>query len=193
MVDQLGIETITVPMCLRQRGREGLPFCFFFISMAFYNPTSIGFPPLDMELRDWLVSELGDRTAVQNRLHGFIYSLLMVTHERLETIAKEQGDYLPTALRLLANGIADIPELPHLSKEAAKERYREEPDECVSPVVNRQKKLASAFREHMTKGQSYHSSNSDRRTFYEDVTARAKQVNFLSFFVFVRMTVFSSL
>ncbi|KAF8491845.1 hypothetical protein F5888DRAFT_1892004 [Russula emetica] len=140
MVDQLGTETITVPMCLRQRGREG-------------------FPPVDMELRDWLVSDLGDRTAVQNRLHGFLCSLLMVAHERLETIAKEQ----------------DVPELPRLSKEAAKERYGEEPDECMSSVVNRQKKLASAFRERMTKGQSYHSSNSDRRTFYKDVIARAKQ------------------
>ncbi|KAF8494140.1 hypothetical protein F5888DRAFT_1848288 [Russula emetica] len=119
MVDQLGTEIITVPMCLRQGRRQG-------------------FPPLDMELRDWLVSGLGDRATVQKRLHGFIYSLLMVTHKQLVTIAKQQ----------------DISKLL---------------------VVNRQKKLASAFREHMTKGQSYHSSNSDRRIFYEKVIATAKQ------------------
>jgi hypothetical protein len=96
-------------------------------------------------------------------------------------------------LELLANGVAAIPALPPLDNVAAKNWYTENPEECVSSVVDRQKKLASAFREHMTKGQLYHTPNINRRTFYEEVTARAKQVNFLSFPVFVRMTVFSSL
>ena len=30
-------------------------------------------------------------------MHGFVYSLLMVTREQLQVIEKEQGDYLPTA------------------------------------------------------------------------------------------------
>jgi hypothetical protein len=34
MVDQLGIDVITVPMCLRQKEDEGFQFCFIFISMA---------------------------------------------------------------------------------------------------------------------------------------------------------------
>ena len=95
-------------------------------------------------------------------------------------------------LGLLANSIAAIPELPQFDEVAAKNRFRME---CVSLVVDRQKKLASAFHEHMTKGQLYHTPNSNRRTFYEDVIAKAKQVNFLSFPVpcSVRMTVFSSL
>jgi hypothetical protein len=99
MVDQLGWEIITVPMCLRHRRREGSPFSFFFIKYV-YNPINIGFPPVDADLRDWLVSDSGDRDTVQKRLHGFIYSLLMVTREQLETIAEKQGDYLATAARI---------------------------------------------------------------------------------------------
>ena len=65
-----------------------------------YNPTNIGFPPADAYLRDWLVFDSGDRDTVQKRLHGFIYSLLMVTREQLETIAEKQGDYLAIAARI---------------------------------------------------------------------------------------------
>jgi hypothetical protein len=66
-----------------------------------YHPTPIGFPPLDADLRDWLVSDSDDdRGTVQKKLHGFIYSLLMVTREKLETIAKKQGDYFPTARQI---------------------------------------------------------------------------------------------
>ncbi|KAN0102363.1 hypothetical protein V8E52_012017 [Russula decolorans] len=141
MVDQLGTEIITVPMCLRQGRREG-------------------FPPLDADLRDWLVSDSDDdRGTVQKKLHGFIYSLLMVTREKLETIAKKQ----------------DISELPRLSEEAAEERYGEEPMKCVSWVEDRQKKLASAFREHMAKDQLYLTSSPNRRAFYARVIAMAKQ------------------
>jgi hypothetical protein len=101
----------------------------------------------------------------------------MVTREQLETIAKKQ----------------DISELPRLSEEAAEERYGEEPMKCVSWVEDRQKKLASAFREHMAKDQLYLTSSPNRRAFYARVIAMAKQVNFLSFPFFVRMTIFSSL
>ena len=90
-------------------------------------------------------------------------------------------------LGLLANGIADASELPRLRK-AAKER--ENSGKCVGLVVNRQKKLASSFREHMTKDQLYLTSSPNRSTFYKRVIARANQVIFLSFPVFVRMTVF---
>ena len=96
MVDQLGTEIITVPMCLRQGTRKGLLLCFSIISIACLPSDSIGFPPLDMDLRDWLVSDSKDDRDTQKRLHGFIYSLLKVTREQLETIAKEQGDYFPT-------------------------------------------------------------------------------------------------
>ena len=34
MVDQLGREIITVPMCLRPKRSDGLSFCLFFMSMA---------------------------------------------------------------------------------------------------------------------------------------------------------------
>ena len=100
MVDQLGTEIITVPMCLRQGRREGYRSAFSLYVWLIYNPTPIGFPPLDVDLRDWLVSDSGDRTTVQKRLHGFIFSLLMVTREQLETIAKERGDCPPTTPRV---------------------------------------------------------------------------------------------
>ena len=84
-------------------------------------------------------------------------------------------------LESLANGVAAIPALPLLDDVAAKNWYTENPEECVSLVVDRQEKLASAFREHMTKGQLYHAPNINRRTFYEEVITGAEQVNFLSF------------
>jgi hypothetical protein len=59
-------------------------------------------------------------------------------------------------------------------------------------VASRQKKLACAFREHMTKGQTYDTPNPYRNTFYTEVTNAAKEANFPSFPVLVRMTVFSS-
>ncbi len=95
--------------------------------------------------------------------------------------------------RLPANGVADIPESPRLDEVAARNLYREMPKEYVSLVVEREKKLASAFREHMTKDQSYHASNSNRETFYGEVIKLAETVSFLSFPVFVRMSIFSSL
>jgi len=62
--------------------------------------SAIGFPPVDKALHDWPVSETrpGDRRSVQKRLHGFIYSLLVVTRTELETIALQKGgNYLLTA------------------------------------------------------------------------------------------------
>ncbi len=83
---------------------------------------------------------------------------------------------------LLANGITDIPELPypddanvkHLSKEDRRKYH-------VSLVVDRQRQLASTFRERMTAGQSYDASNVYRKSFYDEVTKLANKVNFLSF------------
>lgn len=76
-------------------------------------------------------------------------------------------------LGLLANSTADIPALPPFEKVA--------PEDCVPLVIDRQKKLATAFHEHMTEGQSYHAHNFNRRTFYGEVIAGAEQVNFLPF------------
>jgi hypothetical protein len=83
---------------------------------------------------------------------------------------------------LHANGVADIPESPRLDEVAARNLHWEKPkEEYVSLVKDRQKRLASAFREHMNKDQSYHASNSNRETFYDDVIKLAERVNFLSF------------
>ena len=88
---------------------------------------------------------------------------------------------------LLTDNITDIYEGP------SKELYEENPEECASIVIKRQKKLASAFREHMAEDLAYHIPNSNRKTFYDQVETLANEVNFLLFPVFMRMTVFSSL
>jgi hypothetical protein len=93
---------------------------------------------------------------------------------------------------LLTNGVADIPDIP-LDKVAAENLSQEERDKYMTLVADRQKKLASAFRKHMTEGQKYDTPNPYRVTFYTEVTNAAEVVNFLSFPVFVRMTFFSSL
>jgi hypothetical protein len=94
---------------------------------------------------------------------------------------------------LLANYITDIPKLPHFDEGTGKKFYEEKLEQCVSMAIKHQMRLASAFHEHMTKGQTYHAPNSNRETFYKQVIELAKEVNFLSFAVFVRMTGFSSL
>ena len=109
-------------------------------------------------------------------LHGFIFSLLMVTHKRLESIAEERSDYSLIVPRLLTNDVAEIVKLS-LDDAVAQEKRNEH----VLLAVDRQKKLASAFREHMTKGQTYQTSNLYRRTFYTDVVNEAEEVNFLFF------------
>jgi hypothetical protein len=53
-----------------------------------------------------------------------------------------------------------------------------QPDEHVSRAILRQEELAHAFRELMTTGQSFQSSNSYREKFYEEVISLAEKVNF---------------
>ncbi|KAF8311127.1 uncharacterized protein EI90DRAFT_3098004 [Cantharellus anzutake] len=135
MVDELGKEIITVPMCLR--------------------PGIKGMPPPDMKLRDWLVSQIRNRDTVQKRLRGFLFSLLVVTLRTLKTIVSEKQDM----------------ELPSLNWESSKEKLQD----YMPLVVDRQRRLASAFREHMTTGQLYHASGTHRNTFYDEVIKLADE------------------
>jgi hypothetical protein len=57
-------------------------------------------------------------------------------------------------------------------------------------VKSRQAWLASTFREQMTLGQSFNTSNKYRKGFYNDVIRSANEVNSLTFLVFERMTFF---
>ncbi len=82
---------------------------------------------------------------------------------------------------LLANGVADIPDLDNAD---IKNLSKEDRKDYVSSVVERQRELASAFRERMTAGQSYDSSNLYRESFYDEVIKLADEVKFLSFPVF---------
>ena len=91
---------------------------------------------------------------------------------------------------LLTNDVADISKLPEA---AAKRSSNKKRDVYVRLLKIRQKELASAFRDHMTKDQTYEAPNLYRSAFYTEVTTGAEEVNFLYFPVYVRMTVFSSL
>lgn len=54
----------------------------------------IGFPPSDTALRDWLLSlNHKEQKDVTKLLHGFLFSLLKVTLQKLEDIEKN-GDTL---------------------------------------------------------------------------------------------------
>jgi hypothetical protein len=79
---------------------------------------------------------------------------------------------------LLADGITDIPVPPRRTKRSAKKLSEEMLKRDVSLVMDRHRRLASAFHEHMTTSRSYNTSNSDREIFYDKVTEQANQVNF---------------
>jgi hypothetical protein len=91
--------------------------------------------------------------------------------------------------RLLTNGVAEM-DKSLLGKADVEMFSLRKRAKYVTLLVGRQKELATAFREHMTEGQTYHSPNPYRSTFYTEVTNEAEEANFLSFPVFVRMTVF---
>jgi hypothetical protein len=78
---------------------------------------------------------------------------------------------LKLLFRLLANDIADIPDIPRIYEGL----------EMQKQVAGRQMKLASAFRKHMTEGQTYNAPNARRVNFYKQVIELAMEVNFLSF------------
>jgi hypothetical protein len=82
---------------------------------------------------------------------------------------------------LLTNGVAEI-------LESAPEKLPHEKRDKLSLVTDRQKDLASAFRQCMTEGQTFYTSNPYRKKIYSDVIKEATEVNFLSFPVLVRMT-----
>jgi hypothetical protein len=91
----------------------------------------------------------------------------------------------------LTNGVAEIHKL-RLNEVDAEHLPEEDHNKYLSLLANRQKELASAFREHMTKDQTYDTPNDYRNDFYTEVINEAEKVNFLFFPVSVRITVFSS-
>ncbi|KAI9507727.1 hypothetical protein F5148DRAFT_1376382 [Russula earlei] len=119
---------------------------------------SEGFPPPDRKLRNWLLEEY-DRRIVQTRLYHFAYSLLVVTLRKLETIASDKQD------------------IPNLSKASAERLFKKKQKDYVTLVIDRHKRLASAFREYMATEKYYLASNPHRRTFYDEVIELASDEN----------------
>jgi hypothetical protein len=89
MVDELATRIITVPMCLRKSGSQGITVRCFSVSTSSSNP--IGFPPPDEELRNWLLSlQENNQGTVSEKLYRFIYALLDVTLRRLKKIQDDR-------------------------------------------------------------------------------------------------------
>ncbi|KAI0248394.1 hypothetical protein BJV78DRAFT_1354923 [Lactifluus subvellereus] len=107
-----------------------------------------------------------DQAAVAQRLHGLVYSLLTVMHNYLVAIESEWH---------VANGVADIPALPTLTDDDINNLSQAEWYEQALLVKARQEKLAIAFRECITAGQSFQTPNSYRQTFFEEVIDRANE------------------
>ncbi|KAI0255536.1 hypothetical protein BJV78DRAFT_1176571 [Lactifluus subvellereus] len=126
------------------------------VPMCLREDGSQGFPPPDVALRGWLTSatDPNDQFAVAQRLHGFVYSLLTVTFNYLVVIESERHD---------------IPTLPTLTDDDLKNLSQAERSEQARLVKTRQGKLAVAFHECMTAGQSFETPKSYRRTFFKEV------------------------
>ncbi|KAI0295042.1 hypothetical protein B0F90DRAFT_1820770 [Multifurca ochricompacta] len=129
MVDEVATKIITIPICLR-------------------SSKSQGFPPPDIELRNWLCSVGGDSDpdAPSKKLHGFVYALLTIT---------EKHDVAPQE-----------------STTIGRDRGRPRLDTALL-VQEHQEKLAKAFREHMTVGQGFRSSNDYRKYSFKAVVDEA--------------------
>ena len=93
MVDQLANRVITVSMCLRSEGVEGM--------IHINSPSGElifwsckGFPHADRELRNWLYAlrDSTDQITVARKLQSFLYSVFTVTKDRLAKIDASNVD-----------------------------------------------------------------------------------------------------
>ena len=83
--------------------------------------------------------------------------------------------------RFRANDIAGVTPLPVVDVENMSVEDRRT---YTLSVEDRQKSLATAFRDRMTTGQSFNDSNKYRQNFYDDVIKLAEEENFQTFTVF---------
>ncbi len=129
--------------------RSASPFKF----LHAHSLVQIGYPPPDVNLRSWLLSdeEISDETqdTIRRKLHGFVYALLTVTRTALDAVDSNNEKY-------------KIPETEY-------------------DVEFRQAKLASAFRLRMTEGLSFQGQNAYRKGLYKKVIQSADEVSFRGF------------
>jgi hypothetical protein len=74
-----------------------------FLTHLYRDPS--GFPPPDNALLDWFASrDSEDQADVAKKPHGFMSSLIIVVHDRLEDIAskEEYGDCPVTSSRTMS-------------------------------------------------------------------------------------------
>ncbi|KAI0260658.1 hypothetical protein BC834DRAFT_1044451 [Gloeopeniophorella convolvens] len=121
-----------------------------------------GFPPPDDVLRDWLLEDPRSQENAERKLDGFMCSLLKVTLERLRAIEALQGvrDLPETSGQ--TRSVNDLLAGSYVPPAALKGKV-------TAFLIERQGRLASAFRDSMTKKQKFGRVNDYRRTFFEDV------------------------
>lgn len=109
-----------------------------------------GFPPADATLRSWVLSKDTDDQVTQAAAQKRLYGFVYA----LLTVTR-------TTLETI-------------------ESQREVKGEMTGKegVIDRQAKLASAFRDYMTKGQSFKGPNAYRENFYNKVIESANKVMF---------------
>ncbi|KAI0260662.1 hypothetical protein BC834DRAFT_534129 [Gloeopeniophorella convolvens] len=150
MVDELSKTIITVPMCLR-------------------DPASTGFPPPDDALRDWLLEGSRSQEDTERKMHGFMHSLLRTTLDRLQGIEALRGASNARVLDGKAWSINDLLNGSYLPSD-------EERGSVDAFLIERQRRLATGFRDLMTKGQRFGRVNNFRQEFFQDVIRGAESV-----------------
>ncbi|KAK2463892.1 hypothetical protein APHAL10511_004064 [Amanita phalloides] len=107
----------------------------------------LGFPPPDIKLCDWLTWTRNKNDIVM-RLNAFVFSLVNVTRECLTAIGGQTND------------VFDL-KPPQVETEES--------------IISRQAMLASGFRDRMTEGQLFETTNQYRLEFYNNVIDEAER------------------
>ena len=89
-MDKVATEIITVPMRMGECGTQGFNIRAFAVTHLYRDPSR--FPPPDNALRDWFASrDSEDQADVAKKPHGFMSSLIIVVHDRLEDIHRRRN------------------------------------------------------------------------------------------------------
>jgi hypothetical protein len=94
MVDELGKKVVTIFMCLRNDNTAGeVLFPSHHLDISHNN---LGFPPPDVELRNWFLATAQNRAQAGIRSYAFLYAVFVVVLDRLKSIEAEIGKLLVT-------------------------------------------------------------------------------------------------
>lgn len=155
MVDQLSMEIVTIPMCLRGLDTKGLMFHLGSVSCVLILSSWKGFPPADGVLCNWLNTFKGlkDKQVAAEKLHTFLWSLFSVTSKHLNALLPRlEGPKFKALSDYTENRASELSQL-----------------DLISLSKERQEILAEAFRDCMTREQTFETTNEYRKRFFQEV------------------------